>query len=51
MILTKLRWAFLKFWLSNINDFLENFKFTLVPYGETKNLIAKRMSDRTLKRG
>ncbi len=39
MVLMKLRWRFLKRWVSNFNDFFfEKFKFTIVPYGETKNL-------------
>ena len=39
MVLTKLRLGFLKFWVSDFNDiFFENFKFTIVAYGEVKNL-------------
>ena len=42
IVLTKLRLGFLKFWASNLfffyDFFFRNFKFTIAPYGETKNL-------------
>ncbi len=36
LILTKLRWRFLKFWVSDLTIFFSQIRFTIIPYVETK---------------